>query len=491
MASFDPESFDPTLPPPRPTTPPVRRGFLRVLGILLVIAALAYGIPYMLDRAGYAWEAGRSRAASEALAKLDKDDVIGRSSYLFRMATRAITPAVVNIRCLVPRAGGFGEELGSGVIIDKDHGYIVTNEHVVHDAEQIVVRIGRSNDVEGTLIGVDARTDLAVIKVKGPLGVAAEWGDSEKMEVGDWVIAVGSPFGLERTVTAGIVSATNRHGLTRGDRYEDFIQTDAAINPGNSGGPLINLRGQVIGINTAIIRPPQERREREEDAWIGTATGIGMAISSDIARPVVAQIIRNGKVVRSYLGIVPSPVSPATARALGLPEEQGGAYVQDVRRDSPAAKAGLRTGDVVVRLDSKDVEDPSSLRTRAFTLPIGSKVPVEFFRGGKKQSVDVTIEAMPERVPVDLRNLGFEVVDLPPEAGPGVRVARVVAGSPAQAAGLREGMKVMTVGRRPIQNRADFEAVLAGLDALQGLPLGVPTADGRIELLIVPSAPRP
>ncbi|HEY2158397.1 MAG TPA: trypsin-like peptidase domain-containing protein, partial [Isosphaeraceae bacterium] len=197
MASFDPESFDPTRPPPRPTTPPIRRGFLRVLGILLVIASLAYGIPYMLDRAGYAWEAGRSRAASEALAKLDKDDVIGRSSYLFRMATRAITPAVVNIRSLVPQAGGFGEELGSGVIIDKDNGYIVTNEHVVHDAEQIIVRIGRANDVEGTLIGVDARTDLAVVKVKGPLGVAAEWGDSAKMEVGDWVIAVGSPFGLE------------------------------------------------------------------------------------------------------------------------------------------------------------------------------------------------------------------------------------------------------------------------------------------------------
>ncbi len=334
MVSFDPESFDPTRPPPRPTTPPIRRGFLRVLGILLVITALAYGIPYMLDRAGYAWESGRSRAASEALAKLDKDDVIGRSSYLFRMATRAITPAVVNIKSLVPQAGGFGEEMGSGVIIDKDNGYIVTNEHVVHGAEQIVVRIGRANDVEGTLIGVDARTDLAVIQVKGPVGVAAEWGDSEKMEVGDWVIAVGSPFGLERTVTVGIVSATNRHGLMRGDRYEDFIQTDAAINPGNSGGPLINLKGQVIGINTAIIRPPHER---EADAGLG-ATGIGMAISSDIARPVVAQIIKNGKVVRSYLGIVPGPVSPALARDLGLPEEQGGALVHEVSRRQPGGE---------------------------------------------------------------------------------------------------------------------------------------------------------
>ncbi len=354
MASFDPESLDPTRPPPRPTTPPIRRGFLRVLSVLLVITALAYGIPYMLDRAGYAWEAGRSRAAAEALAKLDKDDVIGRSSYLFRMATRAITPAVVNIKSLVPQAGGFGEEMGSGVIIDKDNGYIVTNEHVVHGAEQIVVRIGRANDVEGTLIGVDTRTDLAVVKVKGPVGVAAEWGDADKMEVGDWVIAVGSPFGLERTVTVGIISATNRHGLMRGDRYEDFIQTDAAINPGNSGGPLINLKGQVIGINTAIIRPPHEQ---EGAAGYG-ATGIGMAISSDIARPVVAQIIKNGKVVRSYLGIVPAPVTPAAARALGRRRSRG-------RSSSTCGPTARRRRRACTRATSSSGSTTRTSRTRA------------------------------------------------------------------------------------------------------------------------------
>ncbi len=480
METFDPVSPDAGGPPPRPATPPVRRGFLRVLGILLVIAGLAYGIPYTLDHAGYAWEAGRARAASEALAKLDKDDVIRRSSYLFRMATRAITPAVVNIQSFTPQAGGFSQELGSGVIIDKDNGYIVTNEHVVHDAERITVRIGRSNDVEGTLIGVDERTDLAVIKVKGPVGVAAEWGDSEAMEVGDWVIAVGSPFGLERTVTAGIVSATNRHGLTRGDRYEDFIQTDAAINPGNSGGPLINLLGQVIGINTAIIRPPQVGREGNE---FGMATGIGMAISSDIARPVVAQIIKNGKVVRAYLGIVPRAVDPSLAKDLGLSEDQGGALVDAVGPNSPAEKAGLRPGDVVVRLDRKDVDDPSNLKARAFTLPIGSKVPVEFYRGGKKQSVDVTVEAMPERVAMTARGLGFEVVDLPREAGPGVRIVRVDPDSPAQAAGLRVGMHVVAVGRRPVANRAEFETAVAEADSVQGLTLGASTPEGRIRLL--------
>ncbi|HEY2157309.1 MAG TPA: PDZ domain-containing protein, partial [Isosphaeraceae bacterium] len=288
------------------------------------------------------------------------------------------------------------------------------------------------------------------------------------------------------SVTVGIVSAIGRRNLRifgePGD-YEDFIQTDAAINPGNSGGPLVNLKGQVIGINTAIIRPPHES---EGSGGFGAATGIGMAISSDIARPVVAQIIKNGKVVRSYLGIIPAPVNPPLARALGLPEEQGGALVHEVRADSPAAKAGLQRGDIVVRLDNKDVEDPSNLRTRAFTLPIGSKVPVEFFRGGKKQSVDVTVEAMPEHVTANPRGLGFEVVDLPPDSGPGVRVARVLPGSPAQIAGLREGMKVLTVGRRPVRNRAEFDAALAGLDAIQGLPLGVATPEGRLDLLTIP-----
>ena len=489
MSSFDPESY---VPPPRPTTPPVRRGFLRVLGILLIIAALAYGIPYTLDRAGYAWESGRSRAASEALAKLDKDNVIGRASYLFRMATRVITPAVVNIQSFSPQPGGYAQELGSGVIIDKDNGYIVTNEHVVHDAERIVVRIGRSNDVEGTLVGVDERTDLAVIKVKGSIGVAAEWGDSNEMEVGDWVIAVGSPFGLERTVTQGIVSATNRHGLMRGDRYEDFIQTDAAINPGNSGGPLINLLGQVIGINTAIIRPPQSKDGAAGVAMDG-ATGIGMAISSDIARRVVAQIIKNGKVVRAYLGIVPVPVTPDLAKDLGLPQEQGGALVGAVAPDGPAARAGLRRGDLVVRLDQKDVDDPSNLRSRAFTLPIGSKVPVEFYRGPKKQSVDMTVEAMPERAAMSPRSLGFDVSALSRDAGPGVWITRVSPNSPAEIAGLREGMKIVGVGRHPVANRADFDAAVTNADPMQGLVLGISTPDGQVKMITVAptAAPRP
>jgi serine protease Do len=206
MASFDPEPLEVPEAPPRPTTPPVRRGFLRVLSVLLIIATLFYGATYMVERIGYAYEAGRSLAASQALEKLDKAGVLERSSALFRMATQVITPAVVNIRTRVATMPeGQDQGLGSGVIIDREKGYIVTNEHVVRDAREIVVRIGRSNDVEGTLIGSDERTDLAVVQVKGPLGTQATWGDSAKMEVGEWVLAIGSPFALDRTVTAGIV----------------------------------------------------------------------------------------------------------------------------------------------------------------------------------------------------------------------------------------------------------------------------------------------
>jgi serine protease Do len=466
MANLDFESIDPALPPPRPTTPPVRPVFLRVLLVLVVITSLFYGVTYMVDRIGYSWEAGRSRAASEALAKLDDAGVLARASALFRMATQVITPAVVNIQTSMASRGGADAGLGSGVIIDKQNGYIVTNAHVVHDASTIIVRIGRSQDVEGTLIGLDELTDLAVVQVKVPLGVAAEWGDSDKMEVGDWVLAVGSPFALDRTVTAGIVSATGRHGLGKSSSYEDYIQTDAPINPGNSGGPLINLRGQVIGINTAIINPRDGQ-------------GIGLAMSSDVASKVVAQIIKSGKVTRAYLGVIPAPLSTAFARESGLPEGQEGALVNYVRPDSPAAKAGLRPGDILVGLDGKEVTDPGSLRVRAFTLPIGSPVGVDFYRGGKKQRIDVTVEAMPEHVAGNFRDLGLDVADAPPP-GPGVVITSVRPKSPAEQAGLQPGRRIVAIGRQPVRNKAEFDAVVSARNLIDGLPVGILGPDGQV-----------
>jgi serine protease Do len=477
MASPD---FDSPIfpPPPRPTTPPVRRGFLRVLAVLLIITSLAYGIPFTIDRAGYSWEAGRSRAASEALAKLDASGVIERSSALFRMATQVITPAVVNIHTTI--SGQLdGRGLGSGVIIDKENGYVVTNEHVIRDADQIMVRIGRSTIVPGVVVGFDANTDLAVVKVKAPIGVAAVWGDSAKLEVGDWVLAIGSPFALDRTVTAGIVSALGRHdlGLSRIGAYEDYIQTDAAINPGNSGGPLIDLRGRVVGINTAIFDPEKGQ-------------GIGLAISSEIASKVVDQIIKNGKVIRGYIGIIPASISPAQAKGVGLPEGQEGAIVQFVRPGSPAARADIRPGDVIVGIDGKDVTDPTNLRARTFTLPIGSQIPVDLFRDGRKQTVKVTVAELPDPFTTSAIGYGFEAAELPPGQGVGMIVTRVTRGSPAAVAGLREGMRVVGVNRQAVRSRPEFDAAVASADASQGLQLAITRQDGSIETKTVPPLDR-
>ena len=259
MASFEPQDQFGPEPPPRPTTPPVRRGFLVILFLLCVAASLVYGIPYVAERTGYAWESGRSRAAIEALDRLEKGGQIARSSELFRMATVAVSPAVVNVETGVQRGGGGFEplEAGSGFIIDKEHGYVVTNNHVVRGADKVLVRMSQGGAVAARLVGADPKTDLAVLQIKTDLKVEAQWGDSDKLDTGDWVLAIGSPYLLDHTVTAGIISATGRKNLrlpnTDADSYQDFLQTNAAINPGNSGGPLINLAGKVIGINTAIL----------------------------------------------------------------------------------------------------------------------------------------------------------------------------------------------------------------------------------------------
>jgi serine protease Do len=391
MASFDfPDQFDPNEPPPRPTTPPVRWGFLIVLAVLSLAAGLVYGVPYVAERTGYAWEAGRARAASEALSKLDKAGIISQASALFREATVAVAPAVVNVgsaHAVKGRQGIREFDLGSGVVIDKDRGFIVTNHHVVKDADDILVTLGRGGKMQAHLVGKDEQTDLAVIQVKGPLPLAAQWGDSDKLDVGDWVLAIGSPFALDRTVTAGIVSATGRTNMRdHGENaYEDFIQTDASINPGNSGGPLIDLRGKVVGINTAIVTET------------GKFEGVGLAISSAIARRVVDQLIQKGEVTRGYLGIRMEALNGAIARQLGVPVDHG-VVVADVLPESPAARAGLQRLDVLVDLDGKEIEDFLAFRTRIANMPVGAKVPLAYFRDGKRQTVDVTIGELPTQL---------------------------------------------------------------------------------------------
>jgi serine protease Do len=461
------------LPPPRPTTPPVRRAFVWVLMLLCLLTAVVYGVPYMLDQIGYAYETGRARASTEALEKLDQGGALARASELFRLASQSVSPAVVHIRTQTFSKEGGGFTVGSGVVIDRDHGYVVTNAHVIRVADVISIRVGRT-ELLGELVGSDPRTDLAVLRVKGSVPMAATWGDSDKLEAGDWVLAIGSPFGLERTVSAGIVSATSRHNLGVGlqDGYQDFIQTDVAINPGNSGGPLIDLRGRVVGINTAIsVVSPQE----------GGGQGIGFAISSNMASRVVDQLIKSGKVIRGYLGVIPQAISPDQAKQLNVPGGQG-AQVGSIMPGSPAEKAGLKLDDVITAIDGKPVAEPADLRVRTFTLDAGSKVPVKFVRGGQEQSTVVAIAEMP--ADLTLAFFGFRVKDAPPDSqGSSVVIEEVTPGSAAEKAGLKPGLRIASIGPRRIFSKGEFDVLLPQVGGRGApIPLGI-FHDGKFQLI--------
>jgi serine protease Do len=490
MASFDPQDygFGFEEPPPRPETPPVRRGFLLVLFVLCIAALIVYGVPYVAERVGYAWEAGRARAATEALAKLDKAGAVSQSSALFRLAVTAVSPAVVNVQAQRHRRGaegvqgmplggnpmapGFeGGELGSGVIIDKTRGYVVTNYHVVKQADRIMVRLGAGDDVLARLVGADPKTDLAVLQVRSSVKVQAEWGDSDKLDIGDWVLAIGSPLGFDHSVTAGIVSATQRNDVKIAE-YESFIQTDAAINPGNSGGPLINLAGKVVGINTAIITKT------------GGYEGIGLAIPSSLARRVVEGLIKEGKVVRGYLGVKIHPLTSEIAKELKLPDNHG-ALIERVLPGSPADAGGLRKGDVIRRLADRDVADPKELRLLTANLDVGTQVPVVFARDGATRTATVKIAELPDAPEAGF--LGFHLKETPIPEGKGtvLEVDEVVPGSPAMQAGLRPGMKLLGIGRRPIRSLAEFNAILSNIETDQGLPLFMLSGEGPPRLVWV------
>jgi serine protease Do len=500
MASFDDHEYDFGDPPPRPDTPPVRRGFLIVLFTLCLAAVVVYGVLYMTERISYAWESGRARADSEALARLDKEGVVNRASVLFRMATNAVSPAVVNVQSFRRRRGGDGfagmpvggnrftpglqgDELGSGVIIDKEHGYIVTNNHVVRDADEILVRLGPGHDVPARLVGADPKSDLAVLKVKAELKVQAEWGDSEKIEIGDWVLAIGSPLGFDHSVSAGIVSASER--VVGMSEYESYIQTDAAINPGNSGGPLIDLAGRVVGINTAIITQS------------GGYEGIGLAIPSAMARRVVEGLIKDGKVVRGYLGVGIHSLEMAVAEKLQLPSNRG-ALVTYVQPGSPAERGGLKPNDVIVKLAGREVADAAGLRILTAGLDVGADVVVDFYRAGKPMTAHVQIAELPP-VPEVLSIYGFGLRERSTNRGGHgtvIEVDTVVTGGPAFQQGLRPGMRILGVGDQqplPVRTFAEFEAAVLKLDPRAGLPLIVQSGDDQprgIRLMTSRSRPK-
>lgn len=351
--------------------------------------------------------------------------------------------------------------LGSGVIFRPD-GYIVTNEHVIRGAEEIKVFLADKREFSAKVIGEDQKTDIAVLKVEAKDLPYLPLGDSSTVEVGDIVLAMGNPFGIGQTVTMGIVSATGRGGFGIED-YEDFIQTDAAINPGNSGGALVDAAGQFIGINTAII------------SRSGGNQGIGFAVPTMMAKPVIEQLIQKGKVTRGWLGVVIQPVNAATAKAFGLDQPRG-ALVGDVDPDGPAAKAGLQRGDVIVKLNGTPVEETRDLRNRiALTAP-GTAVKLTIIRDGKPRDVEVKLGELPERQerarrsgdswrPLD----GVDVQDLTPRIAAqlglprdasGVVVTQVNPASPAAEAGLRRGDLIVEVNRRPVASVSAFERAI-------------------------------
>jgi len=417
----------------------------------------------------------------------------------FSATAKAIKPAVVNISTekhislqgfpglgnggMDPFFGRFFEgqgqpqdlkqaSLGSGVVIDAARAMVLTNNHVVEHADSIKVKLADGREFDAALVGTDPKTDLAVIRLKGASGLfAAAWGDSEALEVGDWVVAVGSPFGLEQTVSHGIVSAKGR--VIGAGPYDNFLQTDAAINPGNSGGPLVNLKGEVVGINTAISTES------------GGSEGVGFAIPSSIARRVSAELMASGKVVRGWLGINIQALTPALARGFGLADAAKGVLVADVSAGGPAAKAGLKPGDVVLAINGQAVSEPRELQRLVAASPVGQPAKLDVWRDKAALALSVKLGRMddkepgkgslagdaaasdgkPGRLGLGLRGLEeAERSQLGLKEPGGVLVESVEPGSAAEAAGLKAGDVILEMeGHQP----ASAEAFKAQADKLK------------------------
>jgi serine protease Do/serine protease DegQ len=343
--------------------------------------------------------------------------------------------------------------LGSGFIIDAKKGYILTNHHVIDKATEVVVTLKDRRELVAKVIGSDEGTDIALLQVEAKDLTALPFGDSTNLKVGDFVLAVGDPFGLGQSVTYGVVSGLGRSQLNI-EGFEDFIQTDAAINPGNSGGPLVNLKGEVVGMNTAIFAPA------------GGNIGVGFAVPSAMANAVVAQLIQNGSVKRGLIGVEIGDLSPALAKNLGVDVSEG-AYVRRVTKGSPAETAGIKAGDVVTALNGKSLHSSSDLRNRLGLMPVGTTVDLTFNREGKTMSTKVTIGKTPKEAEskvadrAELEGANFETL----EAGSklkGVRVTDVARGSTAWQLGLRARDVIVAVNRQPI---SDFNELV---DALKG-----------------------
>ncbi|MFL3026159.1 MAG: Do family serine endopeptidase [Candidatus Neomarinimicrobiota bacterium] len=358
--------------------------------------------------------------------------------------------------------------LGSGVIIDSKNGYIITNNHVVEDVDEITVRLLDKSEYEASIIGKDPKSDLAVIQIKAKGLSDLQLGDSDRLRVGEWVIAVGSPFSanLSHTVTAGIVSAKGRGNIIQGDIYEDFIQTDAAINPGNSGGALLNSSGDLIGINTAIYSNSYFDRGNK---------GVGFAIPSNMVEKVMSDLIAYGEVVRSYIGVQIQPINDTAAKALGL-QSRTGALVANVIDDGPADKAGIETGDVIIDFDGLKIKSVDHLRNNVSISKPNNLYNLTVIRDGRKKSFKVKLEKMPndEQLAINEQNenaneLGIEVSDLNRlnrqefninSQDNGIVVTRIFLDSPADDAGIQVGDLITRVGSRRCKSIKQFDSLV-------------------------------
>jgi len=429
----------------------------------------------------------------------------------FLKLAKKLKPAVVNISTTMvlkekPSPSPFGERdpyrefwekffggeipreretrsLGSGVIINKA-GYIVTNNHVVENAKEITITLHNGKDYQAEVVGLDKKTDLALIKIEAEEDLpVVPLGDSDKLGVGEWVLAIGNPFGLAETVTAGIVSAKGR--VIGAGPYDDFIQTDASINPGNSGGPLFNFWGEVVGINSAILSPT------------GASVGIGFAIPVNTAKQVLPQLKEKGRVTRGWLGVNIQAVTPQLAESFGLKGKKG-ALVSQVFKGGPAEKAGIKQGDIILEFDDKEISNLRDLPRIVASTPVGKNVTIMVFRNGTTIPLRATVAEMEEPTEIakapPKKSFGLTVQNITPEiasaleleGAAGVVVAGVEPESPAAEADIRKGDVILEVDRKPVRNVEDFEQAMEKAKDRENILFLIRRGDSNLFVVVRP-----
>jgi len=465
----------------------------------------------------------QNKADRALLAEMSKNDAL---SALFRQVAKTVKPVVVEVRVTqrikvgpptqlpdmeefrrrffgddmpfefrfetprqVPREF-FSRGLGSGVVVDARNGYVLTNNHVVANADEVEVVLADNRTFKAEWVRTDRLSDLAVVKIKPEGLIEAPLGDSDKVEVGDCVLAIGAPRALPQTVTAGIISAKGRR-TTQSEMYQDFIQTDAAINQGNSGGPLVNMRGEVIGINNSIA------------THSGGNEGIGFAVPSNMARFIMTQLIEKGKVTRGYLGVRIQDVDEKLARSFNLPSTKG-ALVAGVADGSPAQKAGIKDADFIVSINGRDVENVNDLRNVVAEIPPGQEVKLGVYRSGKKQTLSVTMGAQPENMASAFEQapgvarqsgkFGLKVASLTGELAEkygidkslkGAVITEVKPGSDAAEQGLTEGMLITHVADKAVSTAAEFDEAVSKDAARSGVRLRVVDRKGAAVFVFI------